>query len=55
LEDTLSCIVDRIPNTWRDLKREQFFAQIGEKVMVVDVHTIKKVFNISSKGWMEEK
>jgi hypothetical protein len=43
------------PNTWRDLEREQFFAQIGEKVLVVDVHTIEKVFNIGSKGWREQK
>ncbi len=42
------------PNTRRDLKREQFFAQIGKKVLVVDVHTIEKVLNINSKGWREQ-
>jgi hypothetical protein len=42
------------PNTRRDLKREQFFAQIGKKVLVEDVHTIEKVLNINSMGWREQ-
>jgi hypothetical protein len=40
-------------NTWRDHKG--IFAWVGDKVVVLDVHTIEEVFKISSKGWRSQK
>jgi hypothetical protein len=42
-------------NNWKEHKRKHIFAHIGEKVVVIDVHTIGKVLEINSKGWREQK
>ncbi len=38
-------------NTWKDHKGEHIFAWVGDKIVMLDVHTIEEVFKISSKGW----
>jgi hypothetical protein len=42
-------------NNWKEHKREHIFAHIGEKALVIDVHTIEKVFKVDSKGRREQK
>ncbi len=38
-------------NTWKDHKGEYIFVHVGEKVMILDVHIIEKIFKMNSKGW----
>jgi len=55
LENTSPCFVRGIFEQLEEHKIEHIFAHIGEKVVVIDVHTIEKALETNSKRWREQK
>jgi hypothetical protein len=42
-------------NTWKENNKQEVFARIGDKVVVVDKHILGERFKISAKGLKEKK
>ncbi len=41
--------------TWKENNKQEVFARIGDKVVVVDKHILGERFKISAKGLKEKK
>jgi hypothetical protein len=42
-------------NTWKENNKQEVFARIGDKVVVVDKHILGERFKISAKGLKGKK
>ncbi len=59
LETELKCprhgLLVEFLNTWKENNKQEVFARIGDKVVVVDKHILGERFKISAKRLKEKK